>query len=164
MRTLIDEMHRMAHPDQMAHDAGHGSRAEARRQLTVADAMVTHPAIHGPSTTVAQLRALFGDDHVHMALLVDGGRLVGTVERADLAAGHSSERLAAVAATLEGRTVGPHAGLSETFNAMKRAGRRRLAVVDNDLTLLGLLCAKASGHGFCSDADVVSRRCASDSR
>jgi hypothetical protein len=40
---------------------------------------------------------------------------------------------------------------------MRRAGRRRLAVTSEDGRLLGLLCLKASGRGFCSDEDVAAR-------
>ena len=36
--------------------------------------------------------------------------------------------------------------------------RRRLAVTADDSTLLGLLCLKASHLGFCTDADIASRR------
>ena len=41
--------------------------------------------------------------------------------------------------------------------AMLAAGGRRLAVVDHRLRLLGLLCLKRSGLGFCSDRDVAAR-------
>lgn len=36
-------------------------------------------------------------------------------------------------------------------------GLRRLAVVDHDGTLLGLMCLKRTRTGFCSDEDVASR-------
>jgi CBS-domain-containing membrane protein len=36
-------------------------------------------------------------------------------------------------------------------------GLRRLAVVNHDSTLLGLMCLKRSRTGFCSDEDVASR-------
>jgi hypothetical protein len=39
---------------------------------------------------------------------------------------------------------------------MNRDRRRRLAVTSDDSRLLGLLCLKANGSGFCSDADVAS--------
>lgn len=122
--------------------------------------MVTRPAVHPSWTTVDRLRAFFDDDHVHIALLVDDGRLVGTVERGDLTPELGGEDPAEAVATLDGRTVRPHADLSGTFAAMRRDGRRRLAVTEEDSTLLGLLCVKASGRGFCSDADVAARRCA----
>jgi len=40
---------------------------------------------------------------------------------------------------------------------MSRTGRRRLAVVDDGGVLVGLLCLKRTGRGFCSDLDVASR-------
>jgi hypothetical protein len=41
--------------------------------------------------------------------------------------------------------------------AMIASGQRRAAVVSPDGRLLGLLCLKASGTGFCSDQDVRAR-------
>jgi hypothetical protein len=45
----------------------------------------------GYTATVVQLGAFFSDDHVHMALLVEGQKLVGTIERADLTPRLSAE-------------------------------------------------------------------------
>lgn len=119
--------------------------------------MVTHPAVHEPSTTVAQLREFFRDDHVHMALLVDDRKLIGIVARDDLTPQLSDGTPATTIAKLDGRTVRPDALLADAIEAMTRNDGRRLAVIDDDSTLLGILCLKASGHGFCSDADVASR-------
>lgn len=130
---------------------------ERYRNLTVADAMVTRPAVHPPSTTVGDLRAFFADDHMHMALLVDDDALVGTVERNDLAAELGDRAPARQVAALDGRTIEPDAVLADALEAMKRAGRRRLAVT-RESVVLGLLCLKASGNGFCSDDDVADRR------
>jgi CBS domain-containing protein len=104
------------------------------------------------------LRAFFGDDHVHMALLVDDGRLVGTVERADLVPELPDELPAWAVASLEDRLTAAGAPLADAFQAMKRASRRRLALVDEDGNLAGLLCLKSSGDGFCSNEDVAGRR------
>lgn len=46
--------------------------------------MLTRPKTHGPGTTLGELRAFFEDDHVHVALLVDEGKLLGVVEHDDL--------------------------------------------------------------------------------
>lgn len=119
--------------------------------------MVTSPVIHSPSTTVGQLREFFTDDHVHVALLVDGGRLLGTVERPDLRRAADDSVAARAIASLSGRTIHPDALAAEALAAMQRSGRRRLAVVAGDAHLVGLLCLKRSGLGFCSDADVESR-------
>jgi len=125
-----------------------------RLQSTIADAMVTRPDVHPPETTVGELRAFFEDEHVHMALLVDGGFLVGTVERCDLASETPDDVPAAGIATLHGRTIASDVPLS----AVRTASRRRLAVTTVEGELVGLLCGKASGDGFCSDADVAARR------
>lgn len=126
--------------------------------VRVADAMCTCPAVHPRSATVGQVRAFFRDDHVHMALLVDGETLVGAIERGDLAPALADDMPAEGIASLDGRSARPDAPLSATFDAMKRAGRRRIAVTRADATLVGLLCLKARGSGFCSDADVRARR------
>lgn len=132
------------------------------RQLTsddrVADAMVTRPKTHAPQSTLAEIRAFFDDDHVHMALIVaPDGRLVTTIERADLSAVLSGTALAAAIGTLAGRTVRPHDSLAAAAAALLLGGRRRLAVVDEMGRLLGLLCAKRDGSGYCSDAGIRSR-------
>lgn len=120
--------------------------------------MLTCPTVHPPSTTVADLRRFFADEHVHMTLLVDRGRLIGAVERADLTPALDDETRADSIGTCEGRTVSADADLFGTFAVMKLSGRRRLAVVSDDASLLGLLCLKASGRGFCSDSDVAARQ------
>jgi predicted transcriptional regulator len=126
--------------------------------MTVADAMVTRPAAHRPTATVGDLRAFFCDDHVHMALLVDNGTLVGVIERGDLATTTPDETSAREIAKLEGCTIRPDAVLPDARARMRRDGRRRLAVTTEESALVGLLCLKASGHGFCSDEDVAARR------
>jgi CBS domain-containing protein len=120
--------------------------------------MVTRPTVHGRSTTVGELRAFFEDDRVHMALLVDDGRLVGVVERCDLAPGVDDRTPARGVARLEGRTIASEATVADAYAAIRRSGRRRLAVTNPELGLLGLLCLKANGTGFCSDEDLAARR------
>jgi CBS domain-containing protein len=120
--------------------------------------MLSTPAVHPASAPVADVRALLLDDHVHMALIVDRGRLVATVERQDLPSQDLDRVPARSIGVLAGRTVPPDAPLPEVAAAMRRAARRRLAVVDSRGELLGLLCLKAHGHGFCSADDVRERR------
>jgi CBS domain-containing protein len=126
----------------------------------VAEAMLTCPETHDPWTTVQELRAFFRDDHVHMALIVDGPELIGVIERADLVPQLSANTPGIAVATLDGRTITAEAALPGVLVSMRREGRRRLAVSSADRRLLGLLCLKANGLGFCSDADVRGRRTA----
>ena len=51
---------------------------------TVGDVVVRLPKTLPPTLTVGQARAAFGDDHVHMLLVTDAGRLLGTLVRGDL--------------------------------------------------------------------------------
>ncbi len=125
--------------------------------VPVSAAMLRDPKVLGPATTVAQVRAFFEDDHVHAALLVDGGRLLSVVERPDLA-GAPPGSPAATVGRLPGRTTRGDADLALTWEAMTALARRRLAVVDSRGDFLGLLCLKRSGRGFCTEADVRARR------
>ena len=125
---------------------------------SVRDAMLPDPTVHPVSVDVADLRALFRDDHVHMALLCDRARLVATIERQDLPPAGLDRRPARAVGALTGRTITPDMPLVSVAAFMRRTARRRLAVVDGDGELVGLLCLKASGEGFCSSDDVRDRR------
>jgi predicted transcriptional regulator len=120
--------------------------------------MVSRATTHRATTTVGELRAFFADDHVHMALLVDDGALVGVVEPPDLDAEIDDRASALGLARIDGRTISPDTAVEEARMHMRRCGRRRLAVTTGEGALVGLLCLKESGSGFCSDEDVAARR------
>lgn len=131
----------------------------AREQVgsgTVAAAVLRGPKVSPASMTAREAGVAFADDHVHALLVVEHGVLLAVVERADLV-GVPGTTPAALAGRLAGRTVGPGADLAATWADMAARGRRRLAVVDRGGVLVGLLCLKRAGHGFCSDADVAAR-------
>jgi hypothetical protein len=119
--------------------------------------MVTVPKLHGMDTPLEDIRSLFEDDQVHMALIVAEGRLITTIERSDLVESFPGSTPASQVGTLVGRTVGPDRPLDEVTAALKRSGRRRLVVADGSGGLLGLLCLKRDGSGYCSDDGVRQR-------
>jgi CBS domain-containing protein len=119
--------------------------------------MIRSPKLLGPETTIAQVRVFFDDDHVHAALIVDRDRLLAVVEPFDLIGSPPADSPAARAGRLSGRISRPDADLATTWETMAALDRRRLAVVDSRGVLLGLLCLKRTGLGFCSDANVRSR-------
>jgi predicted transcriptional regulator len=125
--------------------------------LVVADAMLTTPKVFGRDVTVAEARHAFSDDHVHALLVVQDGVLLSVLERTDLRAGISDDKPASRLGSLAGRTVDPHADLEQVRSWMVVGQCRRLAVVDINLHLLGLLCMKRSYRGFCSNADIRAR-------
>ena len=123
----------------------------------VLDVVVRLPKTMGPRATVAEARAAFADDHVHMLLLTEGGRLLGTLVAGDLPGSGADDAPASDYATLEGRTVPPHLPAEEARQLLLSTGQRRRAVVDHSGRLLGLLCLKRRLTGFCSDDDVAAR-------
>jgi CBS domain-containing protein len=123
----------------------------------VADVMAHAPKVDGPSLTVGDYHAAFADDHVHMLLLVEEGRLLGTLVRGDVPAQVEASAAALPYAVLSGRTVGPDEPAGGVRSEMLASGVRRLVVVDEEGSLVGLLCLKRDLSGFCSDADVAAR-------
>lgn len=143
-------------PGQVVTD--HPMRATDR---TVADVVVRHPKTLDAAATVGAARAELEDDHVHMLLLTRDGRLLGTLVRDDLATARDGEP-ALPYAVLAGRTIGPAVRADDALRRLRGRDERRRAVVDDGGRLIGLLCLKRRGTGFCSDHDVATRRSACD--
>jgi len=125
--------------------------------LTVKDVMVTAPATMRPTATVAEARAFFADDHVHMALIATSGRLLGTLVRADIDDLDDDAAPALSRSRLDGRSVALGKPAEDVRLRLIAHGVRRLAVVDDAGALAGLLCLKRKLTGFCTDADVTAR-------
>lgn len=127
-------------------------------RLKVSDAMVTVIKVLDRNATLEEVVEFFADDHVHMALVVNGQRVLTAIERSDLAGDLVPGKLAVDLGTLTGRWVGPKEDLAFTQVRMIRAARRRLVVIDESGRLLGLLCLKRHGRGFCRNDDVLARQ------
>jgi CBS domain-containing protein len=131
---------------------------------TVADVMIGRPKTLPADASVAAARAVLADDHVVLVLLTEDGVLRGTLLREDLPDTAPGPAPALPLARLTGRTVAPAAPLADVHELLVRTGRRRLAVVDDEGRLLGLVCLKRRRTGYCTDAGVAerarSRRCA----
>jgi len=149
----------------MSNRAAHLSRSTrtgrteptAGQDALVRDVMLRHPKTLSAQSSVDEARAALCDDHVHMVLLTEGDRLVGTVVRADLP--RTTQECGPVLpwSRLQGRTVQPQATANFVHELLIERGLRRLAVIDGDGALLGLMCLKRTRTGFCSDDDVESR-------
>jgi len=126
-------------------------------ELKVAAVMVTIPKAMPVTLTVGQAVEAFANSHVHMLLLTEDGVLKGAVQREDLDARTPPTAPAVDFAHLEERTVAPERPVSEVLARMKQHGQRRLAVIDVDGRLLGLLCLKRDHTGFCTDDGVAAR-------
>lgn len=124
--------------------------------------MLRSPIVLSASEPLDEVRRVFDSSHVHMVLLTASGRvgeaLLGTLVRDDVPPAGPGTAL--THARLDGRTVPVDLAAEDARRAMRAAGERRLAVVDPEGRLRGLLCLKRSGDGFCTDAEVASRRAA----
>lgn len=124
-----------------------GRDAEGAR---VRDAMVSRPKTLPASATVAELRALFANPHVQTALLVDGERFAGAVERGDVPDDAAETSPARALAATAVSTVEPDTPLAEALEILDADAHRRLVVLDPDgVTLRGLLCLTSDRTGFC---------------
>lgn len=125
----------------------------------VAELMVTGPKMNSSDARIAEIKSLFQDDHVHMALIVSrDGRLLTALERSDLNDSVAPTAFAREFGTLDRRTILPSEDLAVATSKLLPEGRRRLAVVDEDGLLVGLLCLKQDGSGYCSDEGINQRR------
>ena len=136
----------------------------------VTELMLRSPIVLAASEPLHEVRRVFDSSHVHMVLLTASGRvgdrLLGTLVRADLPSAGAEPSdpdapgSALAHARLKGRTVRAAVAAEDARRAMQASGDRRLAVVEDDGRLLGLLCLKRSWDGFCTDAGVAERRAA----
>lgn len=140
-----------------------GEQAPVGTGALVRDVMLRRPKTMPAETSVEEARAALANDHVHLVLLTDGSTLVGTLARTDLPPGGPGSGPALPWSTLRDRTVPATAPADAVPAILAARGLRRLAVVDDDGTLLGLICLKRRRTGFCSDRDVESRARARDS-
>lgn len=124
-------------------------------RASVGDVVLRRPKVLDVTARVDDARTLLDDDHVHLVVVVDGDRLVGTATRADVLGARGEAPVLSVVST-EDRTVESSADAEQVRELMGAAGVRRLAVVE-DGAFVGLLCLKRTGHGFCSDGDVAAR-------
>jgi CBS domain-containing protein len=119
--------------------------------------MISSPKLCDEAATVAAVRRLFLDSHVHAAVVTRGRRLITVIERCDIASDLADTASIAGLGRLDGRVVAAAEPLDPVRRRMRRNNQRRLAVIDPDGQLIGLLCLKRTLKGFCSDHDVQGR-------
>jgi CBS domain-containing protein len=118
--------------------------------LSVRDVMIPAPKTLPVTASVADLRALFANDHVRSAVLVDGPAFVGMIDREAVPSDVAGDQPALSYAVCDLPTVGPGDRMTVALERLDEAGALRLAVVDSDgSTLRGLLCLNGQASGFC---------------
>lgn len=114
---------------------------------TAADVMLATPKSLPSDVTVAAARAILDDDHVQMLLLTDGPTFRGAVTRIPDDAHPEAQARLYVDTTTE--TIAPDEPATVAFDRTKLNPNRRVVVVDEAGTLLGLLCLDRTRTHFC---------------
>ena len=117
----------------------------------VADVMLSRPKTLPASATVGDVRAFFENPKVMMAVLVDGDRFRGTIERDGLPP-DAADDASALEFAPDPPTISPDSGVEDALDALEGIESRRLVVLEADgTTLLGLVCLNSSRTHFCQD-------------
>jgi len=112
---------------------------------SIRDAMTAEPCAIDADKPVAYAAKMMADEDVGLAPIVEGDKLVGTVTDRDIvtrvvAVGKDPEAtLVRDVASQDVVTVGPEQALDEALNLMAQHQVRRLPVVDDDGSLVGVV-------------------------
>jgi CBS-domain-containing membrane protein len=118
-------------------------------ELRVADVIHKRFSALPADATVAQVRDWFAaSSHRRMAFLAENGRYVGSLRRADLDGGFDAARPARDLAR-PGPTVSPDAAARTAYELATTTDARRVPVVDQDGTLLGVVGVTDDLAAFC---------------
>ena len=125
------------------------------RQLSDVDGLTASDVMHGQlstlpaTTTVRELRAYFAASTSHrLALIVDGPRYVGSIGAGELPA-DAEAGLAVAGLARRGDTIAPDAPAARARDAALADSSRRVPVVDERDTLLGIVAINRDRTGFC---------------
>ena len=109
--------------------------------------MLRDPKTLAGDASVAEVRAQLANPKVQMVLLADERRFVGAVT--ELPAHAEDGEPARVYADSDPETISPGAAAETAFERASANPHRRVLVLDDDGTLLGLLCLNQARTGFC---------------
>jgi CBS domain-containing protein len=102
------------------------------------------------SATVADVRAYFAaSTSRRQAFVVDDGRYVGSITPADVTDDADPERRAADVADRSGPTIGLDAPANTARDLALLTDRRRVPVLDDDGTLVGVIAVTGDLTSFC---------------
>jgi CBS domain-containing protein len=121
----------------------------------VSDVMLRDPKTLPWDATVEDVRAVLANPSVQMVLLADGRTFRGAVS--ELPDNASPESPAHQFADPSPQTISPTESAAVAFELTARNPLRRVVVLDDENTLLGLLCLDQTRTRFCG---VPSRRSA----
>ena len=117
--------------------------------LTAADVVHRRLSTMPASTTVGDVRAFFASSTSHhVALLTDGERYVGAIEAGSIA-DDADPSAPAAGHVAPAPTIEPVAPAATARDIAMAQPSLRLAVVDGDGTLVGIVAITSARDGFC---------------
>ena len=109
--------------------------------------MLRNPKTLPVDAPVSEVRAMLENPSVQMVLLADDSTFAGAIT--DIPRDAAPEQRALDFADLEPDTIGPDEPASTAFARAAASPHRRIVVLGDDATLLGLLCLNESRTRFC---------------
>lgn len=114
---------------------------------SVADVMLSKPKTVPSSATVGEVREQLANASVQMVLIADGDQFRGAVT--ELPADAADDAAALDFADTEPDSLSPSATADEAFARTAAHPNRRVVVLDDDGTLVGLVCLDETRTRFC---------------
>jgi CBS domain-containing protein len=119
----------------------------------VEDVMMRGPRTYAPETTVGEARAEFENPRVRLLLVARGDTYLGAVTRETIGDGLASDvTLETLATAVAGALVAPEEPVDRVVELLDARQTDRLPVVEEDGTLVGLVCFNRRHGHFCVDA------------
>jgi CBS domain-containing protein len=135
--------------DPLSCDRGQVTTDEALTRL-VGDVMLANPKTLPGQATVGDARVFFGNPKVVTAVVVDGERFVGLLDRSDLPSLLPDSSPVRTFARRGVPTTSPSELVSDAMAVLHQYELARLVVLGEDgVTLAGLLCLDLGRSGFC---------------
>jgi hypothetical protein len=123
--------------------------------LTVADVMLRSPKTLPGSATVAEVRTLLLNPSVQIVLLADGDVFRGALTEIPDTAPDADQAI--VYADWSPQSLGAAESASTAFEVAAQHPSRRVVVLDEENTLLGLVCLDESRTRFCGGVRIPQR-------
>ena len=114
---------------------------------SVADLMLKSPKTLTGDATVQEVRAVLANPRVQLVLLADGRTFRGAVT--EIPEDADPQAAALQFAQAEPELIAPGESAAVAFSRARQNPERRLIVIDEPETLLGLVCLNRAGTGFC---------------
>jgi CBS domain-containing protein len=118
----------------------------------VEDVMLRGPRTVAPETTVAEARETFENPRVRLLLVARGDAFLGAVTRETIGDQLAGDVTLEALAKDGGSLVGPADPVDRAVELLELEQTERLPVVEEDGTLVGLVCFNRRQGHFCIDA------------